>query len=129
MHAALAFHGIIPEYVAETTCVTTGRPATIDSPFGRIRYRHIKKDVFFGYSRVGSGLQQAVVATVEKALLDLFYLTPGSDDPEYIRGLRLQDLDTLDSAALSRMARRFASPKIERAASLVSRLVEEGDEI
>lgn len=129
MHAALAFHGMIPEYVAETTCVTTGRPGTIDSPFGRIRYRHIKKDVFFGYSRVGSGLQQAVVATGEKALLDLFYLTPGSDDPEYIRGLRLQDLDDLDSAALSRMARRFASPKIERAASLVSRLVEEGGEI
>jgi hypothetical protein len=74
-------------------------------------------------------LQQAVVATGEKALLDLFYLTPGSDDPEYIRGLRLQDLDTLDSAALTRMARRFASPKIERAASLVSRLVEEGGEI
>ena len=128
MHAAPAFHSRIPEYVAETTCVTTGRPATIHSPFGRIRYRHIKKDVFLGYSRVGSGLQQAVVATVEKALLDLFYLTPGSDDPEYIRGLRLQDLDKLDSATLWRMARRFASPKIERAASLVSRVVEEGGE-
>jgi predicted transcriptional regulator of viral defense system len=26
LQAALAYHGMIPEYVAETTCVTTGRP-------------------------------------------------------------------------------------------------------
>lgn len=69
------------------------------------------------------------MATGEKALLDLFYLTTGSDDPDCIRGLRLQDLDNLDSATWSRMARRFASTKIERAVSLVSRLVEEGCEI
>lgn len=26
MQSALAYHGLIPEYVAETTCVTIGRP-------------------------------------------------------------------------------------------------------
>ena len=28
LQSALAYHGMIPEYVAETTCVTTGRPRT-----------------------------------------------------------------------------------------------------
>ena len=126
LHAALATHGMIPEYVAETTCVTTGRPGTIDSPFGRIRYRHIKKGLFFGYSRVERGLQHSVVATGEKALLDLVYLTPGSDDPDYIRGLRLQDIDNLDTDALWRMARRFALPRMERAVDIISHVAEEG---
>lgn len=129
LQSGLAFHGMIPEYVAETTCVTTGRPLTVHSPFGRIRYRHIKNDLFFGYSRIESGPQQAFVATGEKALLDLLYLTPGSDDPAYLAELRLQDLANLDVDAMGRMARLFTAPRIERAVKRVSRLLVEGSEM
>ena len=31
LQSALAFHGMIPEYVAQTTCVTTGRPLSSPS--------------------------------------------------------------------------------------------------
>ncbi len=70
LQSALAHHGVIPEYVAETTCVTTGRPRTIDSPAGRIVFRHVKRQVFFGYTQEASGVQEAYIATAEKALLD-----------------------------------------------------------
>lgn len=59
LHSALAFHGMIPEYVAGP----------------------------------------------EKALLDLLYLTPGSEDPGYLVGLRLQHTDAFDLEKLRSIAR------------------------
>ncbi len=115
LQSGLAYHGMIPEYVAETTCVSTGRPLSIDSPVGRIRYRHVKGDVFFGYEQEVSGKQEAYIALAEKALLDLFYLTPGADDPTYIAELRLQASEHLDTAMMMRMAERFAAPRLLRA--------------
>ncbi len=123
LHSALEYHGLIPEYVAETTCVTTGRPLTIDSPFGRIRYRHIKRDAFFGYLRVENGLQQAYVAKPEKAVLDLLYLTPGSEDRAYLNELRLQQTHILDVDTLQGMAVRFHAPRLERAGDLIQQLI------
>lgn len=119
LHSALTHHGMIPEYVAETTCVTTGRPRAIDSPVGRIVYRHVKREVFFGYTQEPSGMQEAYIATAEKALLDLFYLTPGSDDPAYVSELRLQRADQLDTLRMSRMAERYDAPRLMRAVRLV----------
>jgi predicted transcriptional regulator of viral defense system len=46
LQSALSYHGMIPEYVPETTCITTGRPQCIQTPFGRISYRHLKSDPF-----------------------------------------------------------------------------------
>jgi predicted transcriptional regulator of viral defense system len=115
LQSALAYHGMIPEYVAETTCVTTGRPLSINSPVGRIRYRHVKRDVFFGYRQQVSGKQEAYVASAEKALLDLFYLTHGSDDAAYIAELRLQASEQLDTDKILRMAERFGATRLLRA--------------
>ncbi len=125
LQSALEFHGLIPEHVAETACVTTGRPLTVDSPFGRIRYRHIKRDAFFGYMRVGNGLQQAYVAKPEKALLDLVYLTPGSEDRAYLNELRLQQTHTLDLDTMQGMAVRFHAPRLERTVDLIRQLIGE----
>jgi predicted transcriptional regulator of viral defense system len=115
LQSALAYHGMIPEYVAETTCVTTGRPFSIDSPVGRIGYRHVKRDLFFGYEQEISGVQEAYIASPEKALLDLFYLTPGSDNAAYISELRLQAAEKLDAGKMMRMAERFGAPRLIRA--------------
>ncbi len=115
LQSALAYHGMIPEYVAETTCVTTGRPLSIDSPVGRIGYRHVKRDLLFGYEQEISGVQEAYIASPEKALLDLFYLTPGSDNAAYIAELRLQAAEKLDTERMMRMAERFGAPRLIRA--------------
>lgn len=123
LQSALSFHGMIPEYVAETTCVTTGRPVTIHSPLGRIGYRHVKTSALFGYTRHDGGSQHAFVATPEKALLDLLYLTPGSDDPDYLSELRLQAIDELDIELIRRMGRRLETPRVDRAVDAIARLI------
>lgn len=126
--SALAFHGLIPEHVAETTCVTTGRPTTIETPFGRIRYRHIKDAAFFGYSRHEAGAQHAYIAVPEKALLDQLYLTPGSEDPDYLLELRLQATEDLDVPLLRQMAQRLKTPRLERSVEAIAGLVAEGSD-
>ena len=121
--SALAHYGLIPEHVPVVTSVTTARPAYWDTPLGSYDFRHVKADLFRGYRLVElSPGQRAFVATAEKALLDLVYLQPGGDSPDYLHELRLQNLDRLELDELRRQADLAGSPKLRRAASLVTQL-------
>ena len=66
----------------------------------------------------------ALVATPEKALLDLVYLQPGGDQPAYLRELRLQNLERLDLDELRRQAEIFNTPKLRRAVNAILRLAQ-----
>lgn len=121
--SALAFHGLIPEGVPVTTCVTTRRPARWQTTAGTFQYRHIATALFAGYSLADlGGGQQAFVATPEKALLDLIHLHPRGDAPEYVQELRLQNLDRLNVVGLASLAESLGHPKLRRAAALVADL-------
>jgi predicted transcriptional regulator of viral defense system len=121
--SALAHYGLIPEYVPVTTSVTTARPARWDTPLGSFLFRHIKIDLLRGYRLTGLGdHQQAFVATPEKALLDLIYLQPGGDSPDYLRELRLQNLERFDMDRLQYQPDLAASPKLKRVAKAVREL-------
>ncbi|MEA3396785.1 MAG: hypothetical protein U9R05_04930 [Chloroflexota bacterium] len=121
--SALAYYGLIPEHVPVTTSVTTARPVRRDTPVGAYEFRHIKTNLFRGYRLIElSRGQSAFVASPEKALLDLVYLQPGGDAPDYLRELRLQNLNRLDLEALQRQADLAHSPKLRRAAVLVAQL-------
>jgi predicted transcriptional regulator of viral defense system len=121
--SALAYYDLIPEHVPVVTSVTTARPAYWDTPLGSYDFRHVKADLFRGYRLVEvSPEQRAFVATAEKALLDLVYLQPGGDSPDYLRELRLQNLDRLELDELRRQADLAGSPKLRRAANLVAHL-------
>jgi predicted transcriptional regulator of viral defense system len=121
--SVLAHYGLIPEYVPVTTSVTTARPARWDTLLGSFEFRHIKVDLLRGYrlTEMG-GDQRAFVAAPEKALLDLIYLQPGSDSPDYLRELRLQNLDRLDVDELQHQADLADSPKLRRAVKAVQAL-------
>lgn len=112
---------MIREYVAETTSVTTGRLQTIDSPIGRFRYHRLKESAFFGYQHYQNGVQHASIATPEKALLDLLYLTPHSANQSYLTELRLQNIETLDLHRMEEIAHRFGAPRLKRAVTLLRR--------
>jgi predicted transcriptional regulator of viral defense system len=115
LHSALAHHGLIPEHVPVITSVTTGRPEKRTTPLGSFVFKHIKTDLFFGYEvmDVGHG-QNVFIAEPEKAMLDLAYLTPGSDDAGYIRGLRLQNVTAFRKEHLINFADRSGSQKLIR---------------
>lgn len=126
LQSALEYYGLIPEYVPSVISVTTGRPETLSTPIGAFIFKHIKKDLFFGYKVVDIGDEQsALIALPEKALLDLLYLTPGSDNIDYIRELRLQNLDTLNLKHLKALIKRTGSRKLLHAIHKVETLLSE----
>ena len=126
LQSALEFHGLIPDYVPSITSVTTGRPETLHTPYGTFIFRHIKKEAFFGYRPLDlGGGQSAFIASAEKALLDLLYLTPGSDRLDFLTEQRLQNLEKLDKELLSETARRFRSEKVKKSALEINKMAEE----
>ena len=123
LQSALSHYALIPEYVPVTTSVTTGRPGQWETPLGTYSFRHIQDNLLLGFRRTAlAGNQEALLATPEKALLDLIYLEPDADSPEYLAELRLQNMDGLDPAELHRLAEASGKPKLRRAAKEVIRL-------
>jgi len=124
--SALAFYGLIPEYVPRTTSVTVLRPAQWEGGF---QFQHIAPSLNFGYEAIDlPGGQSAFVATPEKALLDLAHLTPRADAGGYLEHLRLQNLERLNIDRLREFARRARKPKWERIANQVIALAAEETE-
>ena len=123
LHSALAHHGLIPEHVPVVTSVTTSRPGRWNISLGDFSYRHIKTGLFFGYRMedVGGG-QAALIASPEKALLDLLYLQPGSDQMAYLQELRLENMESLDLNALSDLADHSGSHKLRRAVRAIEEM-------
>jgi predicted transcriptional regulator of viral defense system len=132
LQSALAHYGIIPEYVPTVTSVTTRRPEHVDTPLGRFSFRHIKKHLFHGYTHLDlAPNQKAFVATPEKALLDLVYLTTGADNPDFLAELRLQNTEQLNTEKIAELADRSKSKKLRRAAAHITQLLEQhtGEEL
>ncbi|OGQ34377.1 MAG: hypothetical protein A3F16_04540 [Deltaproteobacteria bacterium RIFCSPHIGHO2_12_FULL_43_9] len=124
LQSALAYHDMIPEYVAEVTSVTAGRPQTIETPVGRFSYRHIKKNLFNGFrlTELSSG-QYAFIAVPEKALLDLVYLNAHGESEAYLEELRLQNLDKINKKILRKIALESGIPKLKRAFSIIEKII------
>jgi predicted transcriptional regulator of viral defense system len=116
LQSALSFYGLIPDVVNSTTNVSTGRPESVDTPLGNFQYRHIKTELLFGYQLMDLGRQTALIATPEKALLDLIYLQPGGSELDYLKELRLQHTEILDRELLIRQAGVFNTQKLRLAA-------------
>ena len=128
LQSALAYHGMIPESVPVVTSVTTGRSEQLGSSMGRFLFRHVKASCFFGYELVElRSRQSAFVATPEKALLDLVYLTPGAGERLYLQELRLQSFEALRLEVLEDFAARMDKPKLRRAVKILSALRDDED--
>lgn len=116
LQSALAYYGLIPEYVPVITSVTSDRPKEFATPLGKYRFQRVKAERFFAFNLedLGGG-QSAYLAEPEKALLDLVYLRPGGEELSYLRSLRLQNQEGIDTDRLCESAQEFYSPKIVRA--------------
>lgn len=92
LHSALAHYGMIPEFVAHTTSVTTLKTAVFKNDLGTFDYRHIKPGLFWGYQIIDTTSDRKIImALPEKALLDLLYLTPSLKSEDDMLQLRLDE--------------------------------------
>jgi len=67
---ALFLHGVLNQAPYVVTCATLGRPGRVRTDLGEIEYHRIAPRLFTGFESSARGL----LATPEKALLDLIYL-------------------------------------------------------
>ena len=126
LQSALSHYGMIPEYVPVVTSVTTRRPETVETALGRFQYRHVKPCLLNGFSdmEIAPG-QSALLASPEKALIDLLYLTPRSDDSAFLDELRVMP-PAGGGHALKRVAERLGSAKVIRAVKRLEAIWQEG---
>lgn len=72
LQTALFYHGMISQIPSTIYAVSLARTHSYQTPFGNISTHHIQADFFFGFETMGN----IKMATPEKALLDILYLTP-----------------------------------------------------
>lgn len=74
LQSALYHHGLISQIPALVFAVSLARTRHYSTPLGEVSVHHVSPDFFFGFETLGvKGIR---MARPEKALLDVFYLTP-----------------------------------------------------
>lgn len=92
LHTALSFYGIIPEAVVEITSVTTQKTCRYENAFGQFSYQTIRPRLFWGFEpKTMRDGKQYMMATPEKAIIDLLYLYPQYSTPDEMRELRFDE--------------------------------------
>lgn len=92
LHTALAFYGLIPEAIAQTTSVSTLKTTAFINQLGEFSYKTVKPAFFFAYQQLSYQKDRNILmATPEKALLDLLYLYPFYNTLDEMHSLRLDE--------------------------------------
>ena len=111
LQSALAFHGLIPEAVFQITSVSSRKTVSFENTAGTFSYLRIKPELMFGFNRLPfSNDKSILIASPEKALLDLLYLYPFYNNEEEIEQIRLDETilhDSIDSSILHEYLQRF----------------------
>ena len=118
LHTALSYYGMIPEAVVEITSITTRKTAHFENKFASFSYQTVKPDLFWGYEpKLMRDGQSFMLATPEKAIIDLLYLYPQYSTPNQMRELRLDDdfmHDELNVERLLDYTKRIGSPVLNK---------------
>ena len=92
LHSALSFYGIIPEAVIHTTAVSSLKKSNFENSFGTFSYQQILPELMFGYEKkTFLNKHSLIIASPEKAILDLMYLFPLYNSELDIRELRFDE--------------------------------------
>lgn len=128
LHTALSFYGMIPEAVVEITSVTTKKTCRYENAFGQYSYQTIRPRLFWGFEpKTMRDGKQYMMATPEKAIIDLLYLYPQYSSIEEMRELRLDEdfmQEELNKERLLAYAERVGSRIINKRIRLLQKAYE-----
>lgn len=87
LHSALFYHGFVTNPLMNQISSVGGKK-TMDfkNHFGKFNYQSMKDSLLFGYQEINKNNTTFLMATPEKAILDLFYLYPHYYDT--VQGIR-----------------------------------------
>lgn len=117
LQTALFYHGMISQIPSTIYAVTLARTHQCRTSLGNFSFHYIQPDFFFGFEWYGAG--NIKMATPEKALLDLFYLTPARS--RLFASLPEVELpETFSTKKIQKMVKKIYSP--QRRALVLKRL-------
>lgn len=88
LESALAAYQIIPEAVFSFTSVSTLNTTDLNTNLGNFIYKHIKKELFFGYHLIRKNNITIAIANIEKAAMDFLYLNSNIKSIDDFEALR-----------------------------------------
>jgi predicted transcriptional regulator of viral defense system len=125
LHTALSFYGIIPEAVVEITSVTTQKTCRYENAFGQFSYQTIRPRLFWGFEpKTMRDVKQYMMATPEKAIIDLLYLYPQYATLDEMRELRFDEdwmREELNKERLMEYTKRIGSPALTKRIKLLQK--------
>jgi len=89
LESALFYYHIIPESVYGITSISTRKTYRFTTSIGEFIYRTLKSKLFFGYDLIKFEGKYLKMASMEKALLDYFYLHPDIETEQDFESLRI----------------------------------------
>ena len=112
---ALSYYNLIPEAVYCITSASTRRTYNFKTPIAKFSYRTIKPDLFFGYNIVNYNNKNFKIASIEKAILDYFYINPDLKRESDFASIRINKelfLRQIDIKKLNKFLDKFAQKRL-----------------
>ena len=126
LHSALAFYGIIPEAIVQTTAVSSLKKANFENVFGSFSYQQILPELMFGNEqKTFLNKHSLFFATPEKAILDLLYLYPQYNSEQEIIELRFDEefmQEELNVERLNEFTEKFQSKALRNRVDLLLKI-------
>ena len=88
LETALSFYNIIPEIVPTITSITTKKTNHFETHLGVFYYHSIKENLFTGYKLIQVKEMPLKIASLEKSIIDYFYIHPEINSKEIFNELR-----------------------------------------
>lgn len=114
---ALSYHGLIPESVYAITSATTRKTSHFKTAIAEFIYRTVAPRLFFGFDLVKYDHQYFKMASMEKAILDYFYVHPDIKGKKDFDGLRINKdifLQQIREEILHQYLEKFAQKALAR---------------
>ena len=118
---ALSYYNLIPESVYGVTSASTKKTNKFSTPIANFKYRRIKPGLFWGYDLINFNGKSFKIASIEKAILDYFYLNPVIHSVSDFESLRINSetfRDQVNERKLLEFLERFAHKRLNTTINL-----------
>ncbi len=105
LESAFSYYNLIPEQTFITTAVSTKKTSCFNTDIWVFDYKKIKTDLFWWYNIIKMWENKILLASLEKALIDYFYLDSNIksiDDFEFLRFNKITLNEKLDKWLLKK---------------------------
>jgi predicted transcriptional regulator of viral defense system len=117
LESALSYYHLIPESVYGITSISTRKTYHFKTLIGEFIFCSVKPQLFFGYYLMSYKGQYLKMASIEKTLLDYFYLHPDIETKQDFDSLRINKemfFEQMDEKKLMGFLGRFNQKKLTR---------------